>query len=591
MAKRLTKKTIRDQHSNIDDPFKEIAQGLISMEEIWEEEPVDIETFICDKKFLNLKWDGYVGCRPKVLEAAKELVKPQVREAVLLWGKGSGKDFLSSVLHLYGIYRCLCMYSPQTYYGLSPGSAIYFINVARNEQQAKNVFFKEFIGHLENCAWFEGKYSEPGTQQVTFLKNIIALSGNSQAFGWLGYNTIQWVGDELAFFLEKDSDESSESKAKECWEAAFGSCISRFKEHYKMIAITTPRFDDDFVMHKFYELMHQMQEDGTAFAMQAATWEMHPNMTIDDFKNSLARDYRRTMRDFGAQPMGVIETFWGDPDFVDKNPCEICKNCPLYANRELNEDPYACWDYEDCRANPYQGNGKFREWFSAEPDSDYYIHLDLSKNKDKTSIAMTHVVDWLDVELDPFEAQELTRKNKDNDKMTAEEKLDEEDRFEERPVIKVDFIAWIDPVAKRDPLLLKNSEIYYDGILKYIIYWLQDHGFNIVLVTVDSYQSHMFKQSLEDQDIQTELLSLDRTDEVPVQAKKCFVENRVEYPYDRIFAKEARHLKYIQGKRVDHPTGKGKDIIDSVFGSVYNCETEEAGQGTFEIFDLTEIED
>jgi len=92
----------------------------------------------------------------------------------------------------------------------------------------------------------------------------------------------------------------------------------------------------------------------------------------------------------------------------------------------------------------------------------------------------------------------------------------------------------------------------------------------------------MFKQSIEDHGIETELLSLDRTDEVPVNAKKAFVENRVEYPYDRTLAREARHLKYV-GKKVDHPTGEGKDIIDSVFGSVYNAENTEMNSVAFEI--------
>ena len=86
-------------------------------------------------------------------------------------------------MHLYGIYKCLCVVSPQTYFGKPPSSPIYFVNVARNESQAKNVFFTEFLGMLSNCPWFARKFAEPSGGKVEFSKNIRALSGNSHAYG------------------------------------------------------------------------------------------------------------------------------------------------------------------------------------------------------------------------------------------------------------------------------------------------------------------------------------------------------------------------------------------------------------------------
>ena len=98
--------------------------------------------------------------------------------------------------------------------------------------------------------------------------------------------------------------------------------------------------------------------------------------------------------------------------------------------------------------------------------------------------------------------------------------------YEERPLIKTDMIAYIDPKDKRDDRMLKNGEIYYAAILKYIVLELLNRGFHIIKATADSYQSHQFKQTLEEMGIETELLSLDRTDEVPVTAKNAFAENR-----------------------------------------------------------------
>jgi len=555
----------------ISDPFKHLAYGLTGSdkEDLWEETPVDIQEFIEDKKFLNLKWDGERGCRPKIMEIAKEVVKENIREAILLLGKGSGKGFISTILHLYGIYRCLCMYSPQKYFGLSPGSPMYFVNTARNDKQAKKVFFAEFKGHLRNCPWFAGKYSEPGIESVRFIKNIEALSANSQAFSWLGFNIIQWVGDELAFFLTNDQDDDSESRAEECWEAAFGSCQTRFPKDYKMIGITTPRYDDDFVMKKW----HECNEREDAYAVQLPTWEVNPLLTKADFKYALGRNYRRTMRDFGATPQGVIESFWSDPDYLEENVCQSCRGCPIYKNRSVNSDIYACYDYEDCKANMYLGNGQFRDWSHPKPDREYFMHFDLSYNKDRTSFSMSHIESYIDIKLDGFELQEIKKKDGE---------ITDSNDFMEKAIIEVDLVGFISPSSQRDGNLIKNGEIYYDGIYKHIIVGLRNKGFHFGKITFDQFQSLTMRQRLTDDGIEVDLLSLDRNDEVPITAKVAITENRVFYPYNRVLCDEARHLKYIKGKKVDHIRKKTKDVIDGFFGSIYNSEKSYEGSGTFE---------
>ncbi len=50
-----------------------------------------------------------------------------------------------------------------------------------------------------------------------------------------------------------------------------------------MIGITTPRFDDDFVMRKCREL--QGRSDG--YFIQKPTWDIHPDLTKETFKNRI----------------------------------------------------------------------------------------------------------------------------------------------------------------------------------------------------------------------------------------------------------------------------------------------------------------
>ena len=160
-----------------------------------------------------------------------------------------------------------------------------------------------------------------------------------------------------------------------------------------------------------------------------------------------------------------------------------------------------------------------------------------------------------------------------------ERDLDDDLRFQEKPLIKIYAVGFISPISNRDFNLIKNKEIYYTGILKFIIKGLIERGCNIGKITFDQFQSHQMKQDLEDAGIETELISLDRNDSLPTQAKIALAENRVEYPYSRLLCDEARHLKYIEGKKVDHARRKWKDLWDGFAGTITNCENF-GGSGT-----------
>lgn len=571
------KKNIKDQQ--LSDPFLFLAQGIggeSNTDEVWEEEPVSAVEFVESKQFLNQKWNGRKGCRPKILDILVHMTDPNIREIMLLLGKGSGKDYISAINHLYGIYKCLCMFNPQSYFGLSP-SPIYFVNTARNDTQAKKVFFALFRMLLAECPWFKGKYSEPGLQSVSFIKNIQAISVNSQAYGWLGYNTIQWVGDELAFFLESDNDDESESRAEECWQAAYGSCKTRFPKHYKMIGITTPRYDDDFVMNKFQEL--KTRKDG--YSAQGATWEMNPNMTKADFDPDFKRDYRRTMRDFGAQPQGVLESFWPEPKILEELVSPICKACPVYQNRDKCTDIHACMDYSDCKANPYKGNGEWRDWFAppkVDRDIEHTMHYDLAKTKDRLGFALGHIIGEMKIEIDANKKQQKIQKGN----LLKLDELDDEDKFEIKPIIRIDALGWISTKSKdRDQFMLINGDYDYQKVLDYQPFQLKKRGFNISKITTDQYQSVMFTQALEKNGYDTEIISLDRNDEIPLAAKYAILENRVEFPYCLLLLNEAKYLKHINGKKVDHSKKSSKDVWDALAGTIYNCEMMFNSGGSF----------
>jgi len=122
-----------------------------------------------------------------------------------------------------------------------------------------------------------------------------------------------------------------------------------------------------------------------------------------------------------------------------------------------------------------------------------------------------------------------------------------------------------------------NGYFDYDKFLKLCIFQLVDLGFNITKITTDQFQSHYVRQMLDKKGIETDILSLDRNDEVPVSAKDAIVENRVLYPYSRLLCEESKYLKYIRGKKVDHAKKSSKDVWDGFAGAIYNIDNDAAG--------------
>ena len=132
----------------------------------FEETPVDVKTFVEGEDYLgqpplsDIQYD-IVEAMSQIykeaelqelmgtVEGTKHYKKYTKNELILQLGKGSGKDFVSTVACAYVVYKLLCLKDPARYYGKPTGDAIDIINVAINAQQAKNVFFKGFKTKIE----------------------------------------------------------------------------------------------------------------------------------------------------------------------------------------------------------------------------------------------------------------------------------------------------------------------------------------------------------------------------------------------------------------------------------------------------------
>ena len=477
------------------------------------------------------------------VEGSRYYEKYTKNEIILQLGKGSGKDFTSTVACAYIVYKLLCLKDPARYFGKPSGDAIDLINVAINAQQAKNVFFKGFKTKIEKSPWFAGKYNAKA-DSVEFDKSITVYSGHSERESHEGLNLLLAVLDEISGFASEVGTGNEQGKtAENIYKAFRGSVDSRFPDLGKVVLLSFPRYQGDFISKRYDDVIAEKEtvekkhtfimnenlphddvnnqfeinweEDNIIsykvpkiLALKRPTWEVNPTRKIDDFKLAFYTDLGDAMMRFACVP-----TFASDAFFKQKDKLEKCMNT----------------------RNPLDSFRRFDETFKPDPDKTYYIHADLAQKHDKCAVAIAHVDKWVNIQV-----------IKDYEQVA--------------PIVIVDAVAWWEPKAE-GPVNL--SEV------KQWIINLRREGFNLGMVSFDRWQSFDIQNELQAVGIRTETVSV---------AKKHYedlammiYEERVAIPMIPILLEEMSELKIMKGNRVDHPRKQSKDLSDAFCGAVFGA--------------------
>jgi hypothetical protein len=539
--------------------FDDFLEALKS--DAFAEIPVDAKTFVEGEDYLNQPPLSEV--QYDIVEAMSQIYKLDdliylmgetdgrryykkytKNEVILQLGKGSGKDFTSTVACAYIVYKLLCLKDPARYFGKPSGDAIDIINVAINAQQAKNVFFKGFKTKIEKSAWFAGKYN-PKAESIEFDKSITVYSGHSERESHEGLNLILAVLDEISGFATEIGTGNDQGKtADNIYKAFRASVDSRFPDLGKVALLSFPRFPGDFIstrydaviaeketVHKTHKFImnEDLPEDAEGnsleiewdedtivsykypgmFALKRPTWVVNPTRKIDDFKLAFFTDIGDAMQRFACVP-----TFSSDAFFKQRDKVRAAMTI----------------------RNPLDTFRRFEPNFEPDPDKIYYVHADLAQRHDKCAVAIAHVEKWVNVQV-----------VKDYEQIS--------------PIVVVDAVAWWEPKIE-GPVDLSEVKQWIQNLRRV--------GFNIGLVSFDRWQSF---------DIQNELKAVGmRTDTVSVGKKHyedmamLVYEDRVAMPAIELLFEELTELKITKnGKNVDHPRKLSKDLADAVCGSIFGA--------------------
>ena len=523
------------------------------------ETPVPLEQFVTDKAYLGLpplSENQYIMIRASTQiykqdtliriygeDEGRKIFKQTCNEIIMQLGKGSGKDYTSTIACAYVVYLLLCLKDPAVYFGKPPGDAIDIINIAINAVQANRVFFKGFNQRIERSPWFQGRYVAKANM-VEFDKGVTVHSGHSESEAWEGYNVLIVILDEISGFeLESTSGHQNAKTASSIYKMYKGSVTSRFPDFGKIILLSFPRFKLDYIQQKYNEAVAEKEvvlrhhkfkvdpdlPDGTTgnefeieweedhiisyrmpkiFALKRPTWEINPTRKIEDFTEAFYSDPQDALMRFACMPPDSTDAFFKNRAVIEK----------AFANPKLNVDEY----------------GRFDDTFKPNPERTYFMHVDLAQKHDHCAVALAHVEGW------------VTMKIGENYKQAA-------------PRVVVDAVRYWTPTA--------SKSVDFTEVKDYIIS-IRDREFNLKMVTFDRWNSHDMMQQLGVHGIKTEILSV---------AKKHYedmsltlTEERLHGPKIQLLIDELLQLRIVKDK-VDHPRKGSKDLSDAVCGAVFNA--------------------
>jgi len=526
----------------------------------FEETPVDARTFV--------EGTDYLGQPPlsqiqyDIVEAMSQIYKKEdllnllgteegtryykkytKNEVILQLGKGSGKDFVSTVACAFIVYKLLCLKDPARYFGKPPGDAIDIINVAINAQQAKNVFFKGFKTKIERSPWFAGKFYAK-VDSIEFDKTVTVYSGHSERESHEGLNLILAVLDEISGFASEVNTGNEQGKtADNIYKAFRASVDSRFPDLGKVALLSFPRFPGDFISQKYDDVImekdvvtkthkfiinDELPEDADGnsmeiswdedtiisykipgvFALKRPTWVVNPTRSIEDFKIAFYTDLGDAMQRFACVP-----TFSSDRFFKQQDKVRAAMTI----------------------RNPVDSFRRFEETFIPDPNKVYYVHADLAQRHDKCAVAIAHVEKWVNIQVI-------------------------KDYQQVAPMVVVDAVAWWEPKVE-GPVNLSEVKQWIQNLRRL--------GFNIGMVSFDRWQSFDIQNELKQVGMRTETVSV---------AKKHYedmamlvYEERLVMPSIDLLFEELTELKIMRNNKVDHPRKSSKDLADAVCGAIFGA--------------------
>ena len=525
----------------------------------YKEIPVDIDTFLCSEEYLGIANDGGDSIFPYWKDGFHEIFDDTLKYTQIIFTGATriGKSSTAVTGVAYMLYRLMCFRNPQKFFKKKEISKFYFLFFNITLDLARTIGFREFNDFLKSSPWFNRHGTFSGSKKNFYyipeggLIEIVPGSNFSHALGMQVYCCFI---DEMNFAKAGIKDINKAKKnVKESYDAIMARIEGTFRLDGivwgKLFAVSSKKTDQDFLEDHISKQKAAGNEHLLVF--DAPQWEILPEGTFskERFWLAVGDKHRKgfvvqdesdealaELRDQGYSlmqvPLDMKTNFLADFDvalrdlagisvpgsmsFISQEAIDKCignRRNPFYQDiLEIGtKDAYAIED--------------FFHWEFLTPEilhADWFIHLDLSLNDDKTGIGGSCITG----------RKEIIGDNK--------------------KAVSLPYFSHIFNISIKSPV---GDKIPYAKITNFIC-WLRKKGAHIEKITRDQYQSEYIAQLLEGEGFDVEKVSLDRTPDGYVTLRSVLLEERVDMLHIELLENELIQLQRDGFSGIpDHPVG------------------------------------
>lgn len=512
-------------------------------------------------------------------------------------GIGVGKTMGFSLCMARVLYELSCLVSPQESLGLSKATELAIPLISKNLRLSRRVLRSALDEKIRLSPYFMREFTPMFRSEYTqFPGNIRVVESSYGSDAILGTTVISAVMDETNFPPGKQKQVIATSSGVKKTEANFdivekiySGILTRMKSRLMkgggympgMVILTSSAGTvNSFIDRR----VREAEDDPLCFVRDHTQWTVKPGEYRDspkfwvlcgssstqsrilkdgeeideeeldkrnavvievpeEWRDDFERNLEDSLRDIAGISTMAISQYIQRVEAIDE--CVRHDRVHPFGTTEwmANVPTSFQWHQMVKEVQRKNGAGTVEVFYQPlrNPSAPRWIHIDPSLSGDNTGFCMMHISHWVNIDRRMPDGQLIT---------------------ELSPNYVVDFVLRVCPPP---------SEQIYLGDIRQLVYDLQNHGYHIMGVSTDKFQSADTLQMLSrNGGLRTMYQSVDTTTGPYDAVKAAIYEKRIEfYPYDPLFA-ELKSLEYDREKgKIDHPKAGEKDIADAVAGAVW----------------------